>query len=541
MNWNNLTMKQRSNLMKLYLKHGITSLDAMREHYNQYAEGGPIKTKTSNYSVGRLVDALYKGVQKEEYLGEPWHHYDFAQSSEWADAHGYYPDVRGHRDDRVKKSTHPSHPSRGTFYDDGRRFELSDKGIQNVNHTLFGLNDGGQDPQAVLTHKGAIVLPEITVTPNGNYIHNTYDNIKMYYDEGGHLYSGVDTETEWDPETFGLTNYRAISKPNKKQDLTINQEQRDRAMQVLQEERAKSEAGGYKANIVKAAEEAAAKGWAEDEIDFQNYMYHTLSQWGGNEEAPSSTDPLDNLSPKEREYLAHIQAGLKMIADYILSHNGVDNRPDNPRYTVGNLPSREEEKQWIEWCNRKGINPYEPITEYIEAANKAREIQSIQKQIDEAQKNSFKSWWNPGLTDLAIDVTGLGGGVAQFYSKTANAGKIISAGTDAVDYGTSGYNAATGQLSEGDIGNAIQLTGYGGAAASGIKSIKPWIYDAARAAKAIKYVGPFGNAISIPFDIVETIRLQEEHTQERERELKGLERLREKKQELLNDSYDNIK
>lgn len=49
----------------------------------------------------------------------------------------------------------------------------------NPNHTIFGLNDGGQDPQAIVTYKGGIVIPEITVTPKGNYTINTYDNIKI--------------------------------------------------------------------------------------------------------------------------------------------------------------------------------------------------------------------------------------------------------------------------------------------------------------------------------------------------------------------------
>lgn len=65
-------------------------------------------------TVGDYIDAIYSNNPKEEFLGEPKHHYDFTQSEEWANAHGYYPDKRGHRDDRVKKPTHPSHPSRGT-------------------------------------------------------------------------------------------------------------------------------------------------------------------------------------------------------------------------------------------------------------------------------------------------------------------------------------------------------------------------------------------------------------------------------------------
>lgn len=50
-------------------------------------------------------------------------------------------------------------------------------------YTLFGLNDNNQDPQAVMTYKGGVVLPEITVTPKKNYIHNPYDNINIYLHE----------------------------------------------------------------------------------------------------------------------------------------------------------------------------------------------------------------------------------------------------------------------------------------------------------------------------------------------------------------------
>ena len=38
--WNDLSMSERSELMKLYLKNGITSLSAMKEHYNNYATDG---------------------------------------------------------------------------------------------------------------------------------------------------------------------------------------------------------------------------------------------------------------------------------------------------------------------------------------------------------------------------------------------------------------------------------------------------------------------------------------------------------------------
>lgn len=153
----------------------------------KHAGGGPLNP----YNAGSLVDALYQSFDREDYLGEPLHRYDFTIPEEEADRLGYKPDYRGHRDDRVKKPAHPTHKSRGKW-NSFEEFELTDKGMDNSNYTLFGLNDGGQDPQAVMTYKGGIVLPELTVTPEGNYVYNPYDNIKMGRNkkaEGGPLNS----------------------------------------------------------------------------------------------------------------------------------------------------------------------------------------------------------------------------------------------------------------------------------------------------------------------------------------------------------------
>ena len=176
--WDSLSIREKADMMKAAIRNGITTLPEIKQAYNEFAEGGD--------TVEEWVDAIYQNNPKEKFLGEPEHHYDFTQSEEWADAHGYYPDARGHRDDRVKKPAHPSHPSRGTW--EGDKFVLSELGMQNPNYTLFGLNDGGQDSQAVLTYQGGSVIPEITATPNGNYIYNPYDNIRLRYSEGGNIY-----------------------------------------------------------------------------------------------------------------------------------------------------------------------------------------------------------------------------------------------------------------------------------------------------------------------------------------------------------------
>lgn len=164
-------MADRAKYIALGVKNGVTSLDNIRDTYNSYAEGG-------GFSAGAMTDAIYESAQEVESLGEPNHHYDFTQSEEWANAHGYLPDERGHRDDRVKKPSHPTHPSRGKW-NGLNEFQLTNRGMDDPNYIMFGMADGGQDPQAVMTYNRSIVLPELTVTPSGNYIHNSYDNLNI--------------------------------------------------------------------------------------------------------------------------------------------------------------------------------------------------------------------------------------------------------------------------------------------------------------------------------------------------------------------------
>ena len=214
MEWNKLSIAERAKYIKTAVKKGVTDLNTIKNSYREYDNGGNL------YSAGNVVNAIYDASTGEKYLGPPKHNYDFAQAVAWAEAHGYFEDERGHRDDRVKKPAHPTHPSRGTWNED--EFKLTDLGLENPNHTLFGMYDGGQDPQAYLTHNGSYVLPEITVTPEGNYIHNTYDNILLELGdrkaEGGYLGDAQHPITLRElvvtPQSSALARSRQASGPN---------------------------------------------------------------------------------------------------------------------------------------------------------------------------------------------------------------------------------------------------------------------------------------------------------------------------------------
>lgn len=142
------------------------------------------KENGGNYKVNSLLDAIYANAKGEKQYGNPIENYNNTISENEAELLGYKKDYRGHRDDRVKYSNHPSHPSRGTF-DKNNNFNLSDRGLNNSNYTLFGLRDGNQDGESVIKYNNSIVLPEITKTPNSVYIDNPYDNIAIKMKCGG--------------------------------------------------------------------------------------------------------------------------------------------------------------------------------------------------------------------------------------------------------------------------------------------------------------------------------------------------------------------
>ena len=45
MNWNELSIYEKANLMKLYVANGITDLNTIKEHYNSFQDGGPMEPK----------------------------------------------------------------------------------------------------------------------------------------------------------------------------------------------------------------------------------------------------------------------------------------------------------------------------------------------------------------------------------------------------------------------------------------------------------------------------------------------------------------
>lgn len=142
--------------------------DLKKNHPLTYQQGG-------SFTTGALADMFQYFPNQVKYGNGNYNNVNNKLLSQLK------PNAAGHYDDIVKLRNHPTHPSRGRFNKSGTKFYLSDFGMQNPNLTLFGTADGNQDSQTTMIYKGGVVLPEITVTPKqGNYIDNTYDQVKIY-------------------------------------------------------------------------------------------------------------------------------------------------------------------------------------------------------------------------------------------------------------------------------------------------------------------------------------------------------------------------
>lgn len=142
--------------------------DLKKNHPLTYQQGG-------NFTTGALANTTRYFPNQVKYGNGNYNNVNNKLLSQLK------PNDAGHYDDIVKLSNHPTHPSRGRFNKSGTKFYLTDFGMQNPNLTLFGTADSNQDGQTTMIYKGGVVLPEITVTPKqGNYIDNTYDQIKIY-------------------------------------------------------------------------------------------------------------------------------------------------------------------------------------------------------------------------------------------------------------------------------------------------------------------------------------------------------------------------
>ena len=79
--WSQLSMSEKSDLMSLYIKNGISSLEEIKKHYNSYQDGGivdnpnnPKKKPTFKQSEEQYYDRNNDIIYAQDSVGEGYQH-----------------------------------------------------------------------------------------------------------------------------------------------------------------------------------------------------------------------------------------------------------------------------------------------------------------------------------------------------------------------------------------------------------------------------------------------------------------------------------
>ena len=178
MSWNKLSMRDRAAYIKLGINNGITDLNTIREIYNKFEEGGPLKKSYEDFST-RLSKAWgNQDLSKDDYDYQKYYNDDPDRA--YRQLALIEKGERPHFDDEGKSGTyktpnHATYPDLGanSWLDNDRIFNISTRQANpdNTDRILDYLgrdltyNKGGTK----VMYDGTYLLPRVTVTPRGNY------------------------------------------------------------------------------------------------------------------------------------------------------------------------------------------------------------------------------------------------------------------------------------------------------------------------------------------------------------------------------------
>lgn len=175
MSWNDLSMVDKAAIIKIGVNNGITDLNTIRNTYNEFAKGGPIKNSKDYKKV--LSDYWHEDVDTHDYDYDKYYNDDPVEAQKQlnlilAGKGGHFPDAG--KSGTYKKPTHPTYPDLGdeSWSNDDTVFHLSDRQMDGDTDRVLdylGADLDYNNGSTKAVYKGGFILPTITVTPKGNY------------------------------------------------------------------------------------------------------------------------------------------------------------------------------------------------------------------------------------------------------------------------------------------------------------------------------------------------------------------------------------
>lgn len=186
--WKDLNMLEKSQIIATMVNNGIYNLSDIINEYNnnehQYRDGGPKKSYQDFRN--KLSSYWHRNIDEDDYDYEKYYNDDSDEAYRQLNrilsgSKAHFPDSG--KSGIYKKKTHPTYPDLGadSWSDNNTIFHISDRQaysnapngdyantdrILNYLGSDLSYNNGGTK----VMHDNAYVLPEVTVTPNGNYV-----------------------------------------------------------------------------------------------------------------------------------------------------------------------------------------------------------------------------------------------------------------------------------------------------------------------------------------------------------------------------------
>lgn len=186
--WKDLNMSEKSQIIATMVNNGIYNLSDIINEYNnnehQYRDGGPKKSYQDFRN--RLSSYWHHNIDEDDYDYEKYYNDDSDEAYRQLNrilsgSKAHFPDSG--KSGIYKKKTHPTYPDLGadSWSDNNTIFHISDRqAYSNAPNGDYAntdriLNYLGSDLSynncgTKVMHDNAYVLPEVTVTPNGNYV-----------------------------------------------------------------------------------------------------------------------------------------------------------------------------------------------------------------------------------------------------------------------------------------------------------------------------------------------------------------------------------
>lgn len=182
--WSKLSMKDRANVMKLFLDKGISDLDTMRREYNIFAEGG---NTDRSYNGWKKRISEYMGIKPDEdntYDYEAF--FNKYPEEAWKMLNG---DPTAHFSDEFKTVYHPTFSSK-SIGNDGSIYS----GVKNPKTNPKGLTGGTWSPDyKVFTMSPDGYRGPVSMDDRKWYLENAEDNGVQLREADGSLpiYDGI--------------------------------------------------------------------------------------------------------------------------------------------------------------------------------------------------------------------------------------------------------------------------------------------------------------------------------------------------------------